>query len=130
VPTALPTQMLRPQHPPNTSLEGTHCRRWQPKLVMSRTTQLDRAMSFLIAASASSSYHFACPDAITDVLVCGHAWARAASGVFGTGSIIGILWMIHAYGRAPPVNWGASPLACSPCIPLVCLAFFCWPEIA
>ncbi len=82
-------------------------------------------MSSLIAASAFFLLiHFGVSGTrLRDVLVA-RMGAGPYQGVFALGSIIGILWMIHAYGRAPTVElWGQllglRPLA----FPLVFLAF-------
>jgi uncharacterized membrane protein len=82
-------------------------------------------MSSLIAASAFFLLiHFGVSGTrLRDVLVM-RMGAGRYQGVFTLASIIGILWMIHAYGRAPTVElWGQllglRPLAFA----LVFLAF-------
>src|ERR1700736_1627323 len=80
-----------------------------PELVMSARAPTGAVpMSSLIAASAFFLLiHFGVSGTrLRDVLVA-RMGAGPYQGVFALGSIIGILWMIHAYGRAPTVElWG------------------------
>jgi uncharacterized membrane protein len=82
-------------------------------------------MSSLIAASAFFLLiHFGVSGTrLRDVLVA-RMGPGPYQGIFALASIIGILWMIHAYGRAPTVElWGKLPGFRPLAFPLVFLAF-------
>jgi uncharacterized membrane protein len=82
-------------------------------------------MSSLIAASAFFLLiHFGVSGTrLRDVLVA-RMGPGPYQGMFALASIIGILWLIHAYGRAPTVElWGKLPGFRPLAFPLVFLAF-------
>lgn len=82
-------------------------------------------MTYLIAASAFFLLiHFGVSGTrLRDVLVA-RTGAGPYQGAFALASIIGIVWMIHAYGRAPTVElWGRLPGLRPLAFPLVFLAF-------